>query len=251
MNGRPKKKDTEEFRVPSLAESSQEYNGLIVNSLGCMSDTSRSTLRATSCVAKLKARAAGGQPLSPSVAASLGDAPDSLTLLSQRQREVATEMNNIETAQEILRRRIEEARNGASKAVCDSVRGEYQRRLGAVCEAARALEAAREDHDSPLDDIEREDVRVDHFATSPSVLSRRPARRKGFPLFEGSRGGGTQCLRKLTSVAAKEAENFYPGTYFKTDDTDPIAIARALRKESKLGKREARLEQAEAKVGRR
>ncbi|MCP1765389.1 hypothetical protein M2202_005801 [Bradyrhizobium japonicum] len=41
------------------------------------------------------------------------------------------------------------------------------------------------------------------------------------------------------------------GTYFKTDDTDPIAIARALRKESKLGKREARLEHAEAKVGRR
>jgi hypothetical protein len=41
------------------------------------------------------------------------------------------------------------------------------------------------------------------------------------------------------------------GKYYKTDDTDPIAIARTLRKESKLGKREARLEQAEAKVGRR
>lgn len=40
------------------------------------------------------------------------------------------------------------------------------------------------------------------------------------------------------------------GKYFKTDDTDPIAIARALRKESPLGKREARLEKAEAKVGR-
>ncbi|MCK1379591.1 hypothetical protein IVB33_18920 [Bradyrhizobium sp. 24] len=40
------------------------------------------------------------------------------------------------------------------------------------------------------------------------------------------------------------------GKYFKTDDTDPVAIARALRKGSKLGQREARSAKAEAKVGR-
>jgi hypothetical protein len=40
------------------------------------------------------------------------------------------------------------------------------------------------------------------------------------------------------------------GKYVKMDDTDPVAIARALRKDSNLGKREARLAQAEAKVGR-
>jgi hypothetical protein len=40
------------------------------------------------------------------------------------------------------------------------------------------------------------------------------------------------------------------GKYYKTDDTDPILIARALKKESKFGKREARLDKAEAKVGR-
>ena len=39
------------------------------------------------------------------------------------------------------------------------------------------------------------------------------------------------------------------GKYFKTANTDPIAIARALREKSPLGKREARLEKAEAKVG--
>ncbi|BAL10434.1 MULTISPECIES: hypothetical protein [Bradyrhizobium] len=183
-----KKKDTEEFRVPSLAESSQEYNGLIVKQLGLHERYLALNAESNKLRGEIeKARAAGGQPLSPSVAALLGDAPDSLTLLSQRQREVATEMNNIETAQEILRRRIEEARNGASKAVCDSVRGEYQRRLGAVCEAARALEAAREDHDSLLDDIEREDVRVDYL---------RPVR----PFFLGDRREG-RVFHYLKEVA--------------------------------------------------
>jgi hypothetical protein len=52
------------------------------------------------------------------------------------------------------------ARNQASKVVCDTVRQEYQRRLGAVCDAAKALEAARQEHDALLDDIEREDVNL-------------------------------------------------------------------------------------------
>lgn len=154
-----KKKPADEFVVPTLAESSQEYNGLIVKRQGLHERYLALNAESHKLRGEIeKAKAAGGQPLSPSVAALLGDAPDSLTLLSQRLREVATDMNNIEAAQEILRRRIEEARNGASKAVCDTVRQEYQRRLGAVCDAARALDAARQDHDSLLDDIEREDV---------------------------------------------------------------------------------------------
>ncbi|AHY50550.1 MULTISPECIES: hypothetical protein [Bradyrhizobium] len=173
-----KKKDTEEFRVPSLAESSQEYNGLIVKRQGLHERYLALNAESNKLRGEIeKAKAAGGQSLSPSVAALLGDAPDSLTLLSQRQREVATEMNNIEAAQEILRRRIEEARNGASKAVCDTVRQEYQRRLGDVCNAARALENAREQHDEFLDDVEREDVRIDYL---------RPVR----PFFLGDRRQG-------------------------------------------------------------
>jgi len=41
-----------------------------------------------------------------------------------------------------------------------------------------------------------------------------------------------------------------PGGEVRYADTSPEAIARALRAKSKLGVREARLEEAEAKVGR-
>lgn len=156
-----KKKETEEFRIPSLAESSQEYNGLIVKRQGLHERYLALNAESNKLRGEIeKAKAAGAKPLSPSVAALLGDAPDSLTLLSKRLREVSAEMNDIEAAQEILRRRIEEARNGASKAVCDAVRGEYQRRLGALCGAAKALEAARQSHDELIDAIEREDVNL-------------------------------------------------------------------------------------------
>jgi hypothetical protein len=67
-------------------------------------------------------------------------------------------MGHVEVAQETLRRRLLEARNGASKAVCDGVRGEYQRRLGALCKLLLEVEAARQSHDELLDDLEREDV---------------------------------------------------------------------------------------------
>lgn len=160
-----KKKPADEFVVPSLAESSEEYNGLVVKRQGLHERYLALNAESNKLRGEIeKAKAAGGQPLSPSVAALLGDAPDSLTLLSQRLREVATDMNNIEAAQEILRRRIEEARNGASKAVCDTVRQEYQRRLGAVCDAAKALEAARQEHDELLDNVEREDVSLSYLS---------------------------------------------------------------------------------------
>jgi len=77
----------------------------------------------------------------------------------------------------ILARRPAEARDVASRTVCATVRQEYQRRLTAVCEAARALEAAREEHDTLLDDLEREDVRLGYLG---------PVR----PFFLGDRGHG-------------------------------------------------------------
>ncbi|MGY4428264.1 hypothetical protein ACVWWO_000741 [Bradyrhizobium sp. F1.13.1] len=156
-----KKKDTESFRVPTLSEASPEYAGLVEKRQE-LSDRYRELSGERSKLSgDIEAeKAAGGQRLSPGVAALLGDSPDKLTLMSQRMREVATSMDNIEAAQEVIRRRMDEARNGASKVVCDTVHHEYQRRLGAVCAAAKILETAREQHDALLDDIEREDVNL-------------------------------------------------------------------------------------------
>lgn len=159
------KKDTAEpFRIPSLVELDSNYAGLIAKR-EALNDRYRelSAERSKLRNAIETEKAAGGQRLPPEVAALLGDAPDSLTMLTQRQREIATEMSTIEAGQEVILRRLDEARNVASKLVCSAMLPEYRRRLGAVCDAAKDLEAARQDHDALLDDIEREDVRLDYL----------------------------------------------------------------------------------------
>lgn len=174
-----KKKPADAYVVPSLIEGSSEYASLVAKQVELQTrygelNTERGLLRREIEVAK----AAGGKHPSLAVAELLGDNTEaSVAGLSKKLREVGTEMANVEAATEILRRRIDEARNAASKIVCDMVRQEYKRRLAALCAAARALEAAREEHDTLLDDLEREDVRLGYLP---------PVR----PFFLGDRGQG-------------------------------------------------------------
>lgn len=159
------KKPTNTFEVMGLAEASTEYNGLIEKRQELEKNyrelnAERSKLRKEIEAAK----AAGGQRLTAGVARLLGEsAEDSVTALSLRLREVVVEMSDSEAATEVIRRRLSDARDRASKVICDGVRQEYQRRLGAMCDAARALEAARQDHDELLDGLDREDVRKDYL----------------------------------------------------------------------------------------
>ncbi|MEY9880474.1 hypothetical protein [Bradyrhizobium sp. USDA 328] len=160
-----KTKTTDEFRVPSLAEADSSYADLIAKRMELEQRDSKLNSERSKLRGKIEAaRAAGGKHISPGVAALLGDDPtDSIADLSRQLREVTSEIANIESAREVLHRRTDEARNVASKLVCFTVMPEYQRRLGAVCDAARALEAAREEHDALLDDLEREDVRLGYL----------------------------------------------------------------------------------------
>jgi hypothetical protein len=98
-------------------------------------------------------------------------------------------MANIESAQEILRRRMEEARGRASAMVCATVRPEYDRRLGVLCKLLTEVEAARQSHDELLDDLEREDVAKSYL---------RPA----IPFFLGDRHDG-----KISYFLREVAEN--------------------------------------------
>ena len=160
-----KKKHADAYVVPSLIESSTEYANLLAKQVELQTrygelNTERGLLRREIEVAK----AAGGKHPSIAVAQLLGDNTEaSVAGLSKKLREVASEMANIEAAQEILRRRIDEARNAASKVACDTVRQEYRRRLADLCNAARALEAARKEHDELLDQLDAEDVRKDYL----------------------------------------------------------------------------------------
>ncbi|MCP1792441.1 hypothetical protein J2R95_008740 [Bradyrhizobium japonicum] len=140
-----KTKTTDEFRVPSLAEADSSYADLIAKRVELEQRDSKLNSERSKLRGKIEAgRAAFGKHISPGVAALLGDDPtDSIADLSRQLREVTTEIANIESAREVLHRRTDEARNVASKLVCFTMMPEYQRRLGAVCEAARALEAAK------------------------------------------------------------------------------------------------------------
>ncbi|MBH5371478.1 hypothetical protein [Bradyrhizobium glycinis] len=183
-----RKKTADEYRVPSLSEISADHASLIAKQIELQTrygelNTERGLLRREIEVAK----AAGGKHPSLAVAELLGDETEaSVAGLSKKLREVASEMANIEAAQEILRRRTDEARDAASKLVCTAVMPEYRRRLGLLCEAARALEAARQEHDALLDQLDAEDVRKDYL-------------RVVVPHFMGDRRDGrvSQFLREV------------------------------------------------------
>jgi chromosome segregation ATPase len=151
-----KKKDTEQFRVPSLAKSSSAYDALLQRQ-----NELNERLSSLNKEGRDLDKRIAEQPKSPhsaGVSRLLGDPEDAVPHLRKRRREVSGEITDVETALGVIAKRLAAARNVASKTACDTIRGEYQRRLSVVCEAAKALESAREDHDALLDDIEREDV---------------------------------------------------------------------------------------------
>ncbi|MCD9825475.1 hypothetical protein [Bradyrhizobium japonicum] len=154
-----KKKTADEFRVPSLAEADPSYGALTDKQTELHNSYIKLRDERSKLSREIEAeKAAGGQRVAPDVARLLGDPEDPITGLSQRLRDVATEMGNIESAQEILRRRMEEARGRASAMVCATVRPEYDRRLGVLCKLLSEVETARQSHDEILDDLDRGDV---------------------------------------------------------------------------------------------
>lgn len=146
----------ESFRVPTLAEASPEFAALLQRQ-----NELNERLSSLNKEGRDLDKRIAEQPKSPhsaGVSRLLGDPEDAVPHLRKRRREVSGEITDVETALGVIAKRLAAARNVASKTACDAIRGEYQRRLAVVCEAAKALESAREDHDALLDDIEREDV---------------------------------------------------------------------------------------------
>ncbi|MCK1437401.1 hypothetical protein [Bradyrhizobium sp. 15] len=161
------KKPADEFIVPSLAESSPEFADLIAKRHELEQSYSNLNAERSNLLDEIKAaKAAGGERLSAGVARLLGEkSGGTVTELSNRLHGVVAEMGVIEDTREVLRRRTDEARDKASKIICSATLPEYRRRLKSLCDAARALEAAREEHDALLDDLEREDVRLGYLGS--------------------------------------------------------------------------------------
>jgi hypothetical protein len=153
------KKAVTEFRVPSHAEVSTEYAAALAKQaeLHMRQGELRDEFRAVEKQMR-EAREKPGTRMSEGVAALLGDTPDSAHGLRQRLVEIRRQASDVESAIEIQRRRITEAKPAASALVCAESRDEYKRRVAAVADAAASLHEARMNYLDLKWQFEAEDV---------------------------------------------------------------------------------------------
>jgi chromosome segregation ATPase len=148
-------KANEPFRVPSLAEVDSGYAALLQKQAEL---TARQAELEREKRAVEKAIAADTSEVKPEIAALLGDEPGSKALNRRRVAEIRSEIADIEQAVIVLRQRLADARGRASTAVVAASRMEYARRVKAMVEAMRALDAAHREYDDLRFQFEAEDI---------------------------------------------------------------------------------------------
>jgi len=153
-----KKKATDAFVVPSLAEASPEYAALLQKQAELQARQSTLRDQRREVEREIAAQPVATMRVSARVAELLGDELDSAPNLQRRLAEVRSAEHDVEEAIEIVRRRLADARGLASVAVCTAVRPEYARRVKAMVAAVTALQAAREDYDALVDELVVNDV---------------------------------------------------------------------------------------------
>ncbi|QDB99777.1 hypothetical protein [Mesorhizobium sp. 8] len=148
----------EEFRVPSLEESSTAYAALIdkrqeLDQLRSGLERERSDL-----IQQIEADTRTASTVR--VAELLGDEGDGFSKSHARARvaEIARQLGDIEQAHRVIRERLSVERGAASVKICDQVRAEYGRRVAAICKALEAANAAHREYEQLKNDLEAEDV---------------------------------------------------------------------------------------------
>lgn len=153
MTGR---KPAEPFRVPSLAEVDETYAALLLKQAELtarQADLEREKRQLEKLIA-----ADTSPDVRPAIAELLGDEPGSRALNRRRVAEIRKEIGDIETALQVLRQRISDARGRASTAVVAASRPEYAKRVKAMVEAMRALDEAHRHYDELRFQFEAEDI---------------------------------------------------------------------------------------------
>jgi len=153
-----KKKATDAFVVPSLADASPDYAALVQKQAELQARQSALRDQRREVERDIAAQPPATMRMSARVAELLGDEPDSAPNLQRRLAEVRSAEHDVEEAIEIVRRRLADARGLASVAVCTAVKPEYARRVKAMVAAVTALQAAREDYDALVDELVVNDV---------------------------------------------------------------------------------------------
>lgn len=178
----------EPFRIPSLGEADADYATMEAKLAELNAQLAETKAEDRALERDMLARPAPA--IRSGVAELLGETVDSsLHGRPAQLQEVRRKVADIETAIEIIRRRLADRRSIASVAACKAVRDEYGRRVRAIITALEAVVAARADAEQVLDGLEREDVQYGYLP---------PLR----PTFLGSIGDG-HVERYVT--AAREA----------------------------------------------
>lgn len=137
-----KKSPPAQFVVPTLVESDSDYRERVERLAGlqdALTELAQERRRLEREISETPA-----PTVRPSVAVLLGDEKvDARTALLARLAEVRRSITDHETAIELQRRRVEEARGRASAIVREKVKPEYGKRVAALASALEQAHAAR------------------------------------------------------------------------------------------------------------
>lgn len=153
-----KKKDTAEYRIPSLAEASPEFAALVQKRADLHALQSKLNGELRDVQKQIDAAGDKGPRVSPRIAELLGDEADSAPMLGKQATDIRAKLADVEIAIEIVGRRLSDAKTPASQAVCQIAKPEYARRVAAVAKALDVLASARADYDDLRNQFEAEDV---------------------------------------------------------------------------------------------
>jgi len=153
-----KKKPADEYRVTSLAEASPEYAALLQKQSDLYALQSKLNNERRDLQKQIDESGSTGPSVPARVAELLGDATDSTPMLRRQAADIRAKLADVETAIEIVRRRLSDAKGPASQAACQIVKPEYGRRVAAIVKALEALAQVRADYDDLRNQLESEDI---------------------------------------------------------------------------------------------
>jgi hypothetical protein len=163
------KRKTEPYRVPSLAEADPEtYGALAAKQLEL--NTLSGTARAARKAAERELAADTTQYVRPGVAELLGDGPSAKASKRKAVADAKQREADIEAALVTISQRIRDAKTPAVRAAVAKVRPEWNRRMGALCDALQVVDDAHRDLWSLRQDLEAEDISPAHLGPWPYFL---------------------------------------------------------------------------------
>lgn len=158
-----KKTTAEPYRIPSLAEADPKLAALLQRQSDLYALQSKLNSELRDLQKQIDVVGDKGPRVSASIAELLGDEADSGPVLRKQAADIRAKLDDVETAIEIVRRRLSDAKGPASLAVCQIVKPEYGRRVAVVAKALETLAAARADYDDLRNQFEAEDVQWTHL----------------------------------------------------------------------------------------